>query len=535
MSRYFILSCFFAVIFTAFFLIIYYNPANRIGPENLTRFRELTLTDPLLSSFPVKASDLEEAVRLLETVEQSIIRQGREQKADPQRSQFREFLPMRFLKTLAPVEIAYENFLRDPAADNAVQLLKLQEKSAAAYRDDAQLLASNLRKVIQDSRMPLDLPYGSVTQMTYVTPQLLLDSLALIKKNGDDLLAEINLRRRCLFAGLCPSARKIVWDAPAAADSPLALLPKGDLLPGHTNILEISGPYLVPTVCFGFGPDGQAVNQPLYMVYEKWGKLPPLASAKLGTDTWYTYLDPSGDYSKAPFLKILSEAGVVWEAHRETNPYQCNDLSYLFHLATLHWLKNELVQRGGIFSATGNVPKSPAEIEAAHVEQALMTAALPRYSDMRRLGSLYETILKEDRDLSHEQQAKLRDLTLALKIETADLDRLLNMITGYLIDVDDALRLSPETPGDPVYLFIARMHAGFTFLMHSPSIWRIDDPPTLVLRVAKDTPPNPAIRRFTELVKEFGKNYILGQNELSSRIRTDDTAAAISRSLPWLK
>jgi len=519
-----------AVIVTAIIFLTDTYQSGRISDQNLAKFRELTLRDPLIVSYPIDADRLQEAATLLAAVEKSNVgrviandRIIREAAVLSGREKPIHFLPLRFLETLPDMARAYKNFTASPTRRNALRLISVQAKSARLYRDDALMLRKNLQKLIDIYQIPLDNRYFTLTQATMTTPGMILGDLELIAENGESLIQEAKARQRCLLDGLCPEPKKFVWETPAVEEK-FTLLPENILFPYRDNILETSGPYVVPTVCFGFGPKGLPLEQPFYLVRERWSNLPDFIEAKLATDVYYTKLDP--ELGKNPLFKDLVDAGIKWSSHGEA-PYRCNDLSFLPRLATLHWFTEELIQNGGVI-ANQNLDKESDKIEEAKkLEISLREAKYPNYRDARKLGKLYEEILAENRQLPNNLRERLTNLVVGLRNEWADLDRFLLMLANYQIELDEEMRISASL--DAHYLFFTRMYPSLMFLVHSPSVWRLDKKPVLAYRTPLDFVPSPRIKTFTELRRLMTEEEIIAQTIQKKRLNAEFVSRAAER------
>lgn len=500
-----------------------------ISSDNVQKLYLLEKVDPLIAGYPVNIPDLKKAINLLDVVEKSVMQ--KEVKSDPILGQITKSrvpqysLPVNFLRTLPETQSVYERFIERPTWSGAIRLLAAQEKSARSYRDDARVLKSSYEFVISAYGISQTQRYFSLTQKTMTTPEIILGDLKLIMKNGDELLAEIQSRRQCLYWGICPESRKTSWEVPAE-NRRFTLLSDEELIPYRKNILEFSGPYLVPTVCFGYGKDELPINQPLYFVQDRWGNLPSFYTAKLGTDTYFTRLSPA--FSQNPLFKPFADAGLTWLSHREATPYRCDDLSYLFRLATLRWVRQELVEHGGFAQALkGALGNGALTKKIADAERRLTTSAYPSYEDARLLGTLYETVLTQGISVPTDVRDRMSQLIAGLRSEYAGLDRLITMLASYLVELDDELRVSGTA--DMHYLFSSRMHLSMTFLVHSPSIWRLKERPALLRPFPSDAEPDPNIRTYTELIRILPKENLLSQFARKSRLYEEWMATAAER------
>lgn len=506
----------------------------RIRDENLQKFYLLEKQDPLIAGYPVDANRLEGAIKFFGAVEKSnielaiandqIFRQGADGDGVEERAQF---LPMRFLETLPEVQRRYTEFMARPSRRNAIDLLSAQEASANFYRDDAVMLGNNWRWLASLYGISLDTfdtLYIPLTQLTITTPGIILDDLELVAKNGEELLREASARRECLLDGICAAPTQVDWGMKAEV-SRVPLLAERMLFPSGGDILDKRGPYFVPTTCFGFGANGLPIERPFYLVDRRWSNLPDFISIKLATDIYYTKLDPARE--KNPLLKEYIDAGIEWYAHGEA-PYRCTDLSYVFRLTTLDWLVSELKKSGGIFSGRDIGSGSIALQEARRLEQSLVESAQPQYQDARKLGELYQGILAENSIIPEDIRKRLEDTVLALRTEYADLDRILTMLTSYLVGLDDDMRVA-SAGIDVHYLFVSRMHTSLVFLIHSPSIWRLQERPVLVRRPPPDFVPDPRIKTFTEIIRSVPAEALLSQTIRKGQISFDRIERATAR------
>lgn len=303
-----------------------------IPDSNLENFYNLTKEDPLFFDPNMDAFLLQKEVSRLTAEGKKIIEVNNRFK-DTLQEENRDVLPKgwrlwpdKFLGSLPKVDKLTRNFIENPTAINAVELLDQYEETAGFYERAADLNITALKKIFKNSpdlKNRKILFLGSAT-----TPGIVYDDFLLIKKNARELKKQIFLRKICLITGYCgkKETQNPVLSA-VGQEEYIDFKPLSSEILGVTPGKEIlSGPFRASTKCFGSGPDGGSINYPFYI-----RSLPSrdgsyLLKPMLTNTKFYK------DFREIPNEKTSQfylQKGISIKPHAGINDYLCTDLRYI--------------------------------------------------------------------------------------------------------------------------------------------------------------------------------------------------------------
>lgn len=284
--------------------------------QSIERFAHITRTSPLIYDALLDSAGLEKQLGILEEKEEKFLK-------------YWGIAPRIFatghLHLLGPIKDATEAFFKNPSYGRARKLSGLQRNFALEYKKNAQTTLSKLEKLFSGREDAVIRFFGSGT-----TPQIIMDDLRLIIKNGNTLLVEVGEREKCLFYGECSLAPltqtkfrslsvdlNLVW---VNRQNHQDLLSPEILVPIRFDAFR--GPYAIETGCFGFDASGAPLVHPFYLFERKTnGAAAPFP--KRADENYYIDLT----YQNDPFAREMLRRGIRYDYQIETNDYDCTDLT----------------------------------------------------------------------------------------------------------------------------------------------------------------------------------------------------------------
>ncbi len=323
-SNYIITKSKYLFVILIIFAVVIIN--NLITYNNIEKFKEITIKDPLFYSPNMNGKQLAFTVEKLKKIDDEILLEN--QKAPNYNNDINNIYPHgwriwpdNFLKTLPEIDLTTKKFIKNPTYQNGEKLIALYAISVNEYKNAININIKSLKTVLDNNPKLTNkqiIFLGSAT-----TPKIVLNDFLLIAKNADELEKEVKSRTYCLKFGKCDL--KITYAKPLKKGVKVDYKPLPDEILGiNRKTSKVYGPYFATTGCFGLS-DGKPYSLPFYVV-EKGESKDKLLVKPMLTNTKY-YRDYKDISSRSP-SNLITNSGITIRPHPETNDYMCTDFTY---------------------------------------------------------------------------------------------------------------------------------------------------------------------------------------------------------------
>ena len=321
-----------------------FSMMNRVIPEPLQKFYNLTLTDPLFAAEGLDLDNTRWALEDLRKLANDLEREYRKQYWwFCFRYPFVETLhPIRFLERFIDCERSRRLFLYNPIMPNAQDLIRSYQKTLAALGECARAHREALIAAKNAEPFPENAIFHFISESFSFSDMLQL--VGLIIKNTQRLEEEIKQRAQILSGALAetflpPEVIPLVTRESGPALSPLlqkALAWTEEQLGENAIISERYGPIFYE--CSQF--DEKPATHQFYFYVMKYRASEKLRPFIVMADRYY-FIDIKKFFESASLAhlritwKTLYELGHKYEMRSGTQPYVALDLGYWADLATI--------------------------------------------------------------------------------------------------------------------------------------------------------------------------------------------------------
>lgn len=430
----------------------------------LNQFQQWTKEDPLFTSPDFDSEAFLKSVNTLGEEEKLV--QGYLSSKDP-------LYPVTFLKDVVEVDKFHKDFLANPEASKAKNLIAAYRKAQQDYQSSVESLA----KILQDTaQFPDESVFTGINTVTNY--KIIRDDLRKLGLNAQKLNEEINQREKCLKTGAdCVVLPDQISEPQLQTESfkftQKDILPKNILLIDYKKDAPLFGPYVVATACYGWSSDLKPIYYP-FLISDKMQNraFPQLNNTflKVATTNYYKRLitAPNGPGS------YLEKSGNQWINQRETQLYMCNDPSYEADLTTLDKFYRSY-KPDPLFEKTLGSNDLPDKLKQAaqkgsDLEKAFFKEEFPSEISAANLAKYYFYFYQ----LSKKEEYLTRSLEYQRKLGNIDL--LFSNMIQNVNQIRVRFTIAKENKGASTFIYGFRNFYGLTYLTFSPSFYRLTEP-----------------------------------------------------------
>ncbi|MDP2632248.1 MAG: hypothetical protein Q8P25_00805 [Candidatus Curtissbacteria bacterium] len=382
--------------------------------------------------------------------------------------------PIDFLTAMAEAAKAQEIFMNRPTSENGKTLLEKQLEAAHLYKKEAR----DLIRPISEAKFYSPILYNITTNK-----DVAISDLKLIAENGDKLIKEIENRKSCLEGSDNCERPSLEFKTPKIKkflDPNLPLLSK-DFVYYDEEKVDIKGPYVANTLCFGYGKN---LSYPTHYFYlknleEGFDYIKPIADIRLATDMYFEQITQD---TNLYYKKKLWGKGIPYAVVDSTIPYKCPYLGYLSEVLALDEF---LKKHKPILEKLESDTKFVEEVKKTEAE--FFERKYPSYEEAIQLAQIYGYLYNSSQAPT-DFKDELLERKLKIERRLLSFDGLLNYLTRFVRSTrmyeevelkagsDHAKEiLYPEFAQNTVYPL--RSYYSIMFLPFSSSVWRLDEKP----------------------------------------------------------
>lgn len=428
-----------------------------------------------------------------------------------------KIFPFAFLESLPDVYKNEQKFLKNPSHNNAQNLIKAYKKTALAYKSEA----DSFYKTLNDHKDLIG-KLKFVFIDTYTTTDILLSVVEKIKKNGEALVEEVNLRQKCLENIKFCKKPSLSWNMPELKSTALQLdlLPKDILFPtlSTEELGKVRGPYSVLSPCWGWGENFASPPVAFYISPRtRHFQNEEIFAPKLAQTNYYRKL------ANSPSSTEKKENTWVWQP--DTNNYLCGNLVYQPKLATMDYFWQNFKDKPLLANKPKNLPLKLwfSYDKAQKYEQDFFKLKMPDEKSLEELSELYLYLYRSWKKEDIAQKNLLLERGLLIERSLGNFPLVFNKGIYHFVNV---LRQEKESPGlssfDKYfysYVFLYRNPWQILYIPYSSSFWRIEQKPEYLEKGrVKTTGENGLYINYKQALGKFTaeeiKNLHKGESEV---------------------